>query len=152
MGKNNRANIILIGCGPHSRRVYLPAINEIKHLKLELVIDLESQEANVRSSLKNFPETELLLVDPFESCLPANLSSHLTKYVKEKEILGVIIATEPLVHKAYADWAIQNGLNILMDKPITARANAVSDFSNAKGIQDDFLHILENYRNLQLQK
>lgn len=152
MGKNNRANIILIGCGPHSRRVYLPAINEIKHLKLELVIDLESQEANVRSSLKNFPETELLLVDPFESCLPANLSSHLTKYVKEKEILGVIIATEPLVHKAYADWAIQNGLNILMDKPITARANAVSDFSNAKGIQDDFFHILENYRNLQLQK
>jgi predicted dehydrogenase len=146
------AKIILIGCGPHSRRVYLPAIKRINHIKLELVLDLESQESVVRASLTNFKETELHLIRPFEKDVPYDISNFLSYIVKEKGVSGVIIATEPLVHKAYANWAIQNGLNILMDKPITARANAVSDISNAEGILDDFLQILENYRWLQLKK
>lgn len=153
MEKNNeKARIILIGCGPHAKRVYLPAINKINHIKLELIVDLESQESFVRSSLTNFQETELHIIRPFENDVPDDLSNFLSKYVQEKGISGVIIATEPLVHKAYANWAIQNGLNILMDKPITARANAVSDISSAEGILDDFLQILENYRWLQHKK
>ena len=140
------AKIILIGCGPHARRVYLPAINKIKHVKLELIVDLESQESLLRSSLTNFQETKLHIIRPFENNVPDELSNFLSKYVQEKGISGVIIATEPLVHKAYANWAIQNGLNILMDKPITARANAVSDNTSAEGILDDFLQILENYK------
>lgn len=150
--KDKIAKIILIGCGPHSRRVYLPATKSIKYLKLELVLDLESQESIVRSSLKNFPETELHLIKPFENNIPDDLSNFLSNYVQEKGITGVIIATEPLMHKAYADWAIQNGLNILMDKPITARANAVSEISSAEGILNDFLQILEKYKYLQDKK
>jgi len=35
MVNNNKiAKIILIGCGPHARRVYLHATKSIKHLKL----------------------------------------------------------------------------------------------------------------------
>lgn len=152
VNNNDKVKIILIGCGPHSRRVYIPAIKKINHLKLELVIDLESQESIVRSSLTKFVETELHLIKPFKNDVPIDLSNTLSNFVKEKGISGVIIATEPLVHKAYANWAIQNGLNILMDKPITARANAVTEISNAEGILDDFLQILENYRNLQHKK
>jgi len=150
--KEKIAKIILIGCGPHARRVYLPAINSIKHIKLEMVVDLESQEMVIRSLLNNFPETKLHLIKPFENSFPSELSNYLSGIVKEKGISGVIIATEPLVHKVYANWAIQNGLNILIDKPITARANAVSDISSAEGILDDFLQILENYRRLQHKK
>ena len=149
---NKKAKIILFGCGPHARRVYLPALNRINHIKLELVVELESQELLVRSSLSNFQETELHLISPFENDVPDDLANFLSKLVQEKEISGVIIATEPLVHKAYANWAIKNGLNILMDKPITTRANAVSDISSAEGILDDFLQILENYRRLQHKK
>ena len=152
MSITKSANIILIGCGPHSKRVYLPAIKNIEHLNLKMVVDLESQSSNVESSLIEFPETELLLIAPFDNSLPSDLSNHLTKYIVANNISGVIIATEPLVHKAYAEWAIKNGLNILMDKPITARANAVSDLSCAKGILNDFLEILENYKSLQLEK
>lgn len=150
--KEKIAKIILIGCGPHARRVYLNAIKKISYIKLELVVDLESQESIVRPSLTYFSETELHLVKPFENVIPDDLSNFLSRFVQEKEISGVIIATEPLVHKAYANWAIQNGLNILIDKPITARANAVSDTSSAEGILGDFLQILENYRRLQHKK
>jgi predicted dehydrogenase len=146
------AKIILIGCGPHARRVYLPATKNIKHLNIEIVVDIVSQESVVRASLIDFPETDLYLIEPFEDNIPNDLSNYLSNYIQEKGITGVIIATEPLVHKAYADWAIKNGLNILMDKPITARANAVSNISSAEGILNDFLEILEKYKYLQLKK
>lgn len=152
MSISKSVNIILIGCGPHSKRVYLPAIKKIVHLNLKMVVDLESQSTSVESALNEFPETELLLIEPFDGILPHDLSNHLTKYIIANNISGVIIATEPLVHKAYAEWAIKNGLNILIDKPITARANAVSDLSCAKGILNDFLEILEKYRSLQQEK
>lgn len=150
--KNKKAKIILIGCGPHAKRVYLPAINKINHIKLELIVDLKSQESIIQASLTNFEKTQLHLTEPFKNDVPADLSNFLSKFVQEKGISGVIIATEPLVHKAYANWAIQNGLNILMDKPITTRANVVSDISNSEGILDDYLEILENYRLLQNKK
>ncbi len=147
-----KAKVILIGCGPHSRRVYLPAIKNIKYLELELVIDLKSQESIVAASLTDHPATELKLINPFEGDLPDELWTYLSNYIDEKEIVGVIIATEPLVHKAYADWAIQKGLNVLIDKPITARVNAVSDILNAEGILDDLLELFHSYSLLQSKK
>lgn len=149
---NYRANIFLIGCGPHARRVYLPALAKIGNIKLELIVDLESQGSAVYQVLKEFQQTELLLIEPFTDFMPDELAKKLSNFVLEKGISGVIIATEPLVHKAYAEWAIQNGLNILMDKPITTRVNAISDPSNAEGILDDYLILLEKYKQLQFEK
>ena len=111
--RDNKAKIILIGCGPHARRVYLPALHRISNIKLELIIDLESQGSEVHKVAKKFEQTELWLIQPFTNVMPAELAKRLSNFVREKEISGVIIATEPLVHKAYAEWALQNGLNIL---------------------------------------
>lgn len=146
------AKIILIGCGPHARRVYLPAVQLINNIKLELVIDLESQSSSVNKALKKFEHTELLLIQPFTDVLPFELATKLSNLVQERGVSGVIIATEPLVHKAYAEWALQNGLNILMDKPITTRTNAISDLFSAEGILDDYLLLLDKYKKLQLEK
>ena len=150
--KNKIAKIIIIGCGPHARRVYIPSIRKIKHIKLELIIDLKSQESVVRSFLNDFAEIDLHFIEPFEKKMPNILSTFLNNYIIEKEISGVIIATEPLIHKIYADWALQAELNILIDKPITARANSVSDKSSAKGIYNDFVQLFEKYKSLQLKK
>lgn len=65
---------------------------------------------------------------------------------------AVIISTEPLVHYAYAKWALSAGLNILMDKPITARKDVVSNLDNAKGIGVDYLDLLHDYNKLQKNK
>jgi predicted dehydrogenase len=150
--KEKQARIILIGCGPHARRVYLPALHRIKNIKLELVIDLESQGPTVQKAIKYFEQTELWLIQPFIDVLPSEVANKLSELVREREISGVIIATEPLVHKVYAEWALLNGLNILMDKPITTRVNAISNLSSAEGILDDYLILLENYKKLQCEK
>lgn len=147
-----KAKIILIGCGPHARRVYLPALQKLSNITLDLVVDLNSQEPIVRSSMANFDESELYFIEPFSEKMPVDLDYFLSEYVKDKEISGVIISTEPLVHKIYASWALKNSLNILMDKPITTRCNSVSNLSNAKGILDDYLELYENYKSLQKMK
>lgn len=148
----NKARIILIGCGPHARRVYLPALCHFQHIELTLVIDLESQESTVRAASIENKEAELWFIKPFSDTVPDELAQRLSTFVIEKGITGVIIATEPLVHRAYAEWALQNGLNILMDKPITTRENATSKMTSAKGIMDDYMFLLEKYRALQLEK
>ncbi len=153
MGKrDSKASIILIGCGPHARRVYLPALHGINTINLELVIDLESQSSAVQNAIKLFEHTELWLIPPFKDSMPSEVAYKLSNFVRERKISGVIIATEPLVHKAYAEWALKNGLNILMDKPISTRANAISELSSAEGILHDYLTLLENYKRLQLEK
>lgn len=148
----DKARIILIGCGPHARRVYLPALRHFRHIELTLVIDLESQEFTVRAANIENKEAELWFVKPFSDTVPDELAQRLSTFVIEKGITGVIIATEPLVHRAYAEWALHNGLNILMDKPITTRENATSKMASAKGIMDDYIFLLEKYRALQLEK
>jgi hypothetical protein len=32
-------NLILIGCGPHAKRVYLPAIKKLSGVKISLVVE-----------------------------------------------------------------------------------------------------------------
>lgn len=42
---------MLVGLGPHAKRIYLTALSE-KYKEPELIIDLKSKEAEVRSFLK----------------------------------------------------------------------------------------------------
>lgn len=147
-----KARIILIGCGPHARRVYLPALRQLQHIELSLVIDLDSQEATVRNATKGIPDTELWFIRPFADNVPDDVAQKLSSFVTEKGVTGVIIATEPLVHKAYATWALGNQLSILMDKPITTRADAATSITSAEGILDDYTFLLEKYNELQLRK
>ena len=71
--RDNKAKIILIGCGPHARRVYLPALHRISNIKLELIIDLESQGSEVHKAVKKFEQTELWLIEPFTDVMPCLL-------------------------------------------------------------------------------
>ncbi|RSK38963.1 Gfo/Idh/MocA family oxidoreductase [Hymenobacter perfusus] len=147
-----KARIILVGCGPHARRVYLPALRQLRHIELSLVIDLESQETAVRNATKEIPDTELWFIRPFADNIPDDVAQKLSSFVIENGVTGVIIATEPLVHKAYAKWALCNHLSILIDKPITTRADAATNVASAEGILDDYTFLLEKYNALQLRK
>jgi predicted dehydrogenase len=146
---HSKPNIILIGCGPHSKRVYLPAIIKSDKVNLKLLVDLKDHEERVRKETLSLTETDYLFVDSFSGDLPQAIKSTLTAYVIENAITGVIIATEPLVHKAYAKWALEQHLNILMDKPISTRANVSSNLDEAKGLINDYLELLGTYESAQ---
>jgi Oxidoreductase family, NAD-binding Rossmann fold len=69
----------------------------------------------------------------------------LDRLVKEHEIDGVIVASEPKSHKAYLKWALAQNLHILADKPITCPVNSDSAIANARQIELDFLELKELY-------
>lgn len=139
-------NLILVGLGPHSKRVYIPALKNLVNVRIKLIVELlEKKQETSDYLIREHLNSDLLFVDKFEDSLPSIYQTYLTKYVKDKSIQGIIIATEPTAHKPYALWALDNKLHILMDKPITARPNSVSDINSAMGIESDINDLLEKY-------
>ena len=149
-------NLLLIGCGPHARRAYLPAIQGLArshHVNLSVVIDIDQARASVLDTIhKTELHPEILFVEPFTEKLPDSIRSLLDTCVMAQKISGVIIATEPSVHKAYALWALDAGLHVLMDKPVTARRDSATDPVQAEGLLADYLEILSHYKAAQLQR
>lgn len=145
--------IALIGCGPHARRIYLPALQALRSkysIELSMVVELVPMAESVAAAVGATSFTpETIFVDHFSGSLPEQIAGKLSRGVRLHGIGGVIIATEPLVHKAYAQWAVAEGLNILIDKPITARADAASSLESADGILADYQQLLRSYQRLQ---
>ncbi len=54
------------------------------------------------------------------------------------------------MHRAYLDWALDRGLNVLVDKPLTTRRDVAHDVGQARGLWDDYCQVLERYSQLQL--
>ncbi|MBZ8183086.1 Gfo/Idh/MocA family oxidoreductase [Oscillatoria salina] len=152
---NQKACIILIGCGPHAKRIYLPALQKLgDRLDLALVIDLKEKESDVRAAVasKWNLKPEMWFIDKFIETMPEELDRKLSFFVAERKVTGAIVATEPLVHRTYAEWALSNELSILIDKPISARADSTTKLSNADGILDDYILLLARYQILQRKK
>lgn len=152
-------NLILIGLGLHSRYAYIPLflgkLNKANPVNIKLCIDLKNKENEIRSYLSdNNIRLDLFLVHKFDTQkdLPSDIQKYLNQFIKQNSIQGVIIATEPLAHKAYAKWALSQNLHILMDKPITTRENAVTNLFQAKGIYEDYQELLTLYEKKQKEK
>lgn len=148
--------IILIGIGPHSKRVYLPALANLKEkfdVEILLAIDVKSEAEKVRHyfDLHGYV-INTLFIDPFTAGMPEAFRIELNHFVSENDINAVIIATEPSVHHAYAEWALNLKLHILMDKPVSTRENAVSELEQANGILSDYLDLLKLYNDFQQEK
>ena len=86
----------------------------------------------------------MLYLDSFDETdgIPDSAKAALDALVKKLDIQGVVISTEPTAHKAYAEWALTSGLNILMDKPITAKKGISVDHTQASGLIDDYDELL----------
>lgn len=151
-------NLMIIGIGPHAQKSYLPTLyrhQEEWGLKLKLGIDLINKTDQIKKYLTQHGfDLPLLFLDPFPcpKKLPKAVDACLTQFIQENNIHGVIISTEPLVHKVYAEWALKRGLHILMDKPISTRENVITDWKQAKGIHRDYVELQQLYQKLQNKK
>jgi hypothetical protein len=151
-------NLMVIGVGLHAQKVYLPALKKLQahyDVSIKVGIDLVASEKSIHEYLqKNNMFFPLRFIHSFKSKqqLPNELANELTAYVKIYDINAVIISTEPLVHKAYAEWALKNELHILMDKPVTTRENVVSEWQQAVGLYTDYLRLNMLYEKLQQKK
>ncbi len=153
MKKNN---IMLIGCGPHAQRIYLPLIEKHKkefNLNLSVVVEVYKKREEISDyffnkqigpelyfvTIKNEAEFDLSIEDRIK----------LKEIIQKNNIKIIILSSDPLSHKAYLDFALEEGINVLTDKPITSRIKASTSIEQAKKILEDYHHLVKKYRNAE---
>lgn len=146
-------NLLLIGFGPHAKRIYYPvSIKSGKRNGFQIIVavDLIEKKADIEDyfSKKCYPKIDVLYLSKAEKCktkLSKKLENKLNKIVKDRKITGVIISTEPMAHVCYAKWALKNGLSILMDKPISTEKNVANSVKAAEKILEDYYSLKNLY-------
>ncbi|CDG18667.1 hypothetical protein [Xenorhabdus doucetiae] len=152
INNNLIVNLLLIGFGPHDKRIYYPLLEEeINNPQLNLcaAVDLISEKSNIESYLsdkKLKPEIIYLGDNNIKDELSLYEKKILTEILHKYSINGVIIATEPLVHLKYAKWALNAGLSILMDKPISSYENISTSIEKSIKISDDYYFLNSLYQ------
>lgn len=150
-------NVLLIGVGPHARRIYVPALFKFAldlPVRLVAAVDLKNQKGIIDTYLQEQGyELDITYFESFDvtTGIPDNARTILDELVEKFNIQGVIISTEPTSHKVYAEWALGNGLNILMDKPVTVRKAISIDCVQATKLINDYDELLELYKSHQHQ-
>lgn len=149
MSKYSNIKIILIGLGPHAKRIYINLLKKYQ-INLCILVDLKSKEVEIKNylDLNGFKNTELFLInDSYKdlTSLPEDISINLKHLVKLNEIKYAIISTEPKAHFMYAKFFLENDINILLDKPITAPINCNSDVKQAKKIKEEYDELCKLY-------
>ncbi|MFP4424408.1 MAG: Gfo/Idh/MocA family oxidoreductase [Candidatus Woesearchaeota archaeon] len=146
-------NIMLIGFGPHAKRIYFPLVEkfqEEKNFQLVLAIDIEKKREDIRQYLKDRNASTNCYLIPEEHMsydkLHPEVERHLDKAVERYGVEGVIIASEPLTHVMYAKWALKRGLSILMDKPVSTYENISTESGRAEELINDFIELEILYR------
>lgn len=139
-------NIILVGLGPHAKRIYINLMKKHRILPL-VIVDLERNKENVLMYLeKENIDCETYFVSDNEADV-LNLSEQvkcdLRELIRKLSIKYAIISTEPKAHFAYAKFFLDEDVNILMDKPITAPTFIFDSVTNSKRIQEEF-NVLRN--------
>ncbi len=146
-------SIMLIGCGPHAKRVYVPKLKEIESeygIKLKAIVELKEKKEDILPfASKYFENVNYIFVDKFEEKIKQSLSNELenrlNSIIAEENINSVIIATDPLNHMQYALWALKHNLHILMDKPISTYDNISNNVEQAEQLKRDYELLVENY-------
>src|SRR4051812_20777551 len=106
------ANILLIGVGPHARRIYVPALRLLASslpVRLAAAVDLQRSRSTIDCYFREQGyEIEMLYLDVFDAAdgIPGPSRTLLDALVDKFDVRGVVISTEPTAHKAYADWAL----------------------------------------------
>lgn len=147
-------NVLVVGVGPHTRLNHLPALAAAQDSGFAGTvtgIDLpDAAAATVEYGTPGRPRRmPVIAVRPFPAgrrALPGTVRRLLESVVERERIGAVVVATEPSVHLPYALWAMERGLPVLLDKPLTVHEGASTDPAAAQAIADDFETLLDAYR------
>jgi len=140
-----KINILLVGLGPHAKRIYFPIIKTSGkniNAKISLIVDLEEKKEDIEKYLLASGEKiDTLYLSPEQKTydvLTKEIKKILDEKIKKLNINTVFISTEPLAHMVYAKYALSRGLHILMDKPLSTKENISTDVNKAKEIIADY--------------
>lgn len=143
-------NIALVGLGPHAKRIYMHFFKKYK-ITPKIIIDLKSKRKDIEEYLleNNIKDVKIYLLDDLKRDdleLDSIVKQDLKDLIKEEKVEYAIISTEPKSHFAYAKFFLENDINILMDKPITAPINVNSDSNQAMKIKEEYDVLCNMYK------
>lgn len=143
-------NIMLIGLGPHAKRIYMNLFNKYKIVP-KIIVDLASKKNEIIKYLEenDLRNIELFLIEDINKDvleLSDRIKKELIQKMHEKTIKYAIISTEPKSHFAYAKFLLENNINILMDKPITAPTEVNNNLNKALSIKKEYEFLCEMYK------
>ncbi len=145
---NTEKSIVLIGFGPHAKRIYMSFLQKYNVIP-KLIIELYSKKNDINSYLIEHDLHTRCIFIPDEEKDYNNLSEQtkqkIRAHISELHITHAIISTEPKAHFAYINFFLDNEINILTDKPITAPTNVSNDKDMAKRIETEYYSILNKY-------
>ncbi|EPE26982.1 Cytochrome P450 [Glarea lozoyensis ATCC 20868] len=144
---------LLIGVGPHAKRIYIPHLNELEkegRARLVCAVDCQGNEQIITEYRDRIcASVELAFVPFFTDGMPKSVSEQLSALAHRLRVSCVIISTEPLAHKAYGLWAVSQGFNVIMDKPITTQKGVTTSVEQAYKIAEDYDDLAKAYSELQ---
>lgn len=138
-------NIALFGCGPHAKRIYIGYM--VRHrLQPKLIVDTVSSKKEIESIIvKNgWQGTETYFITPSDAYVAFSEKEEgdIRNLIRSLEIHKAIISTPPEIHIAYAKMCVDEGLKILIDKPLSAPRDL--SVGNAQQIVDDLNELLQH--------
>lgn len=147
-------NIMLIGLGPHAKRIYIKFLKKY-HIKPKLIVDLDSEKDKITHFLakQGWTDIPLYLIsnkDKDNKFLSSKVQEDLSEKIKTYKITHAIISTEPKSHLSYSIFLLKNNINILMDKPITAPTNVINNIAQANKIKSEYDLLCEEYKKQKL--
>jgi len=133
----------LVGCGHHAERAHLPVLAR-EHESIELVAVFDRLEASSlvleRLARHGFANGHFTALDQAAQTNRALLHDLLDSKIGKLD--GLILSTPAIARKDYLDWAFDRSVPVLIDKPVSVRANASVDPTAADGIWEDFSSFL----------
>ncbi|MER5802826.1 Gfo/Idh/MocA family oxidoreductase [Streptomyces mirabilis] len=146
-------NFLVIGVGPHARLNHLPTLWAGRSAGLVgtvIGVDLADAAGDIAAfnSAADTAELPVTFIEPFDASnrtLPAPVRETLDRLVREHTVDAVVISTEPSFHMVYTHWALEHGLSVLLDKPLSVQANCSVDPFRASAILTDFDEVLARY-------
>jgi len=131
--------LALVGCGHHAERAHLPVLARERD-SIQLVAVFDRLEANSlileRLGRHDFNNVQLTALDQAAQSNRALLHNLLDSRLGELD--GLILSTPAIARKDYLDWALDRRVPVLIDKPVSVRANVSVDPTAADGIWEDF--------------
>lgn len=147
-------NFLVVGVGPHARRTHLPALAAGQAAGLVGTVSgvdvVGATDISVPYDADDGPRSlPMTLIEPFDSRVPAlpdTVRCTLDAVVERRGIDAVVVSTEPGYHMVYTRWALERGLSVLLDKPLSVHTDASVDPARAGAILADVDDILARYR------
>lgn len=143
-----KINTLLIGVGYHAKRIYLPYVKSSEFCNLAACWDLVSQKEKIEDFLEGIGFVVPCYYtknNSISDTLNKEECNYLNKIIKKHKIEAVIIATEPLAHFKYAEWALDNSLHILLDKPISTEIDVSISVNKANKLFKDYTKLTKLY-------